>query len=128
MAALILLLALSVSASPLFNPTTPIDHVEQLNCSTLDAVQVCVINKKEGNDQRIQITYESTGVLWQDASPLSAWVKLNDNDVTVGKFLANPAKDAATYTLNQWRNVQLCYHPSINDTYIYTATGYSRCL
>jgi hypothetical protein len=33
----------------------------------------------------------------------------------------------AYFGLNEWQNVQICYHPTVKDTPEYTAPGFTRC-
>ncbi|KAJ3316849.1 hypothetical protein HDU76_001514 [Blyttiomyces sp. JEL0837] len=110
----------------------PPDYVVMSSCQTQGPVEVCALNKGL-NDPRVKVTYSNSGYLWAKASPLNAWVSVNGNAHTYGPFTgfasqSNGNIDKAYYTINQYRDVHICYHATVNDNATYPTEGqFQRC-
>ncbi|KAJ3100851.1 hypothetical protein HDU97_001905 [Phlyctochytrium planicorne] len=140
----------AVQAAPALEPRSnyPPDYPIQFSCKvktpshphiltskkTDGPVQVCATNKDYGNFPRLVVTYKREGYLWAQGSPLSAWVKLNDNADTFGPFKADQEYlgvdkiPSASYGIGSPRDVQMCYHPTVSDNSTYPEEGqYRRC-
>ncbi|KAI8898801.1 hypothetical protein BC833DRAFT_588421 [Globomyces pollinis-pini] len=100
-------------------------------CQTIGPVQVCAQNIQKGFPFLL-IQYATDGYLWDKASPISAWVKLNDHELITPNFYAasdgrGGAVKYAYYTLGRFQNLQLCYRATTKDDVDYTYKWYRRC-
>ncbi|KAJ3207003.1 hypothetical protein HDU67_007811 [Dinochytrium kinnereticum] len=110
----------------------PPGYVVQVDCKRIDAVEVCALNKGLGSP-RVKVIYHSAGYLWDQASPLSAYVKVNNADGTFGPFTADPspgAPSSASYSVGEFSGVTYCYRGTVSEDPDYVPTfsgGYRRC-
>ncbi|KAJ3100855.1 hypothetical protein HDU97_001909 [Phlyctochytrium planicorne] len=112
----------------------PPHYVVENDCKTEGPVTACALNKHYGNYPRLTITYNSTGYLWAEGSPLSAWVSLNGVSDTFGPFIAvqdypfTSPPTGAYYPIGSISNVDFCYHATVEDNSTYPENGqFKRC-
>ncbi|KAJ3102103.1 hypothetical protein HDU96_009735 [Phlyctochytrium bullatum] len=113
----------------------PPSYYASKDCKTDGPVSVCLYNKQFPNT-RLAVTYSSSGYLWPQGSPLSAWVSVNGRGETFGLFKADVDKfnptatpQSATYSIGEYPDEQFCYFGTTaeNSTYVPEWAPYPRC-
>ncbi|KAJ3094948.1 hypothetical protein HDU96_001394 [Phlyctochytrium bullatum] len=129
-ALLVTALVAGASAAPALAPRSfyPPDQIISKSCQTNGPVTVCAINQGLGTPS-LSVTYASSGYLWSQASPLSAWVKINQASETVGPFTAAADTASASYTVGGITDVRFCYRGTKAEEagYVPPAAGVDRC-
>ncbi|KAJ3347187.1 hypothetical protein HDU91_006836 [Kappamyces sp. JEL0680] len=113
-----LLVSLSVLSLAMASNYPP-DYPVSTSCQSQGPVQ---------NNPRLGVTYDHSGYLYPEGSPLSAWVQINGQSGQVfGSFVGNPT--SSYYTIGSLRDVRMCYHPTKADNATTTGpySGYPRC-
>ncbi|KAJ3100853.1 hypothetical protein HDU97_001907 [Phlyctochytrium planicorne] len=112
---------LAVQAAPAIDRRSfnPPNFVTQSNCQSDGPVTVCAFNKGfKFNFPRLKITYASSGELWNQGSPISAFVQVNENFGTFGPFAADQVFNgapSASVAIGDAKDVQVCYHATVSD-------------
>ncbi|KAJ3094949.1 hypothetical protein HDU96_001395 [Phlyctochytrium bullatum] len=122
-------LVAAVSAAPALAPRSlyPPDQIITSSCQSEGPVTVCALNKGL-NNPRLTVSYASKGYLWAQASPLSAYVKINQASATFGPFTAASDAASAAYTVGGLTDVQFCYRGTKAEESGYVPTGgFNRC-
>ncbi|KAI8894360.1 hypothetical protein BC833DRAFT_652159 [Globomyces pollinis-pini] len=107
------------------------DHVETQTCDVIGPVTACIWNKNVANT-RLYLAYDNTGALWAKGSPISAYVKINQEFIVTKNFIGSTNQTIADntyafYVVGAFSDVQRCYHPTTHDPVDYSPDGFSRC-